>query len=120
MNNSIHLDIEPELPDESIQVKLRQRAEKLVRMIEALVSLSGSPEWSTLKEELFDGVLETIDVQFRLEVQKAEVSLPALYRLQGQRHFAQTYAQPASLVAKWRAELDNIKKQLNPSGPTEL
>lgn len=101
------------------QDRLRERESKLVRMIEALVALSQSNEWSTLKDELFDGAAEQIEQRMHLEVGKSEVNLPELYRLQGERKWAKRYADPQTLVGSWRNELANIRKQLNPSGPTE-
>lgn len=117
MNNSLNIDLNEDFLEETRgQEHLREREAKLVRMIEALAALSGSNEWSTLKDELFDGALESIEIKLHLEAQKPEVCLPELYRLQGERKWARRYADPASLVDNFRRELANIRKQLTPGG----
>lgn len=119
MNNSFNIDLSTDFLEESKPTELlREREAKLIRMIEALVALSKSNEWSTLKVELFDEVLESIERSIRSEADKAEVSIPALYRLQGEKKWARNYADPLLLVDSYRVELANIRKQLNPPGPT--
>lgn len=115
MNNSLHVDLDESfLGEPRDQEPLREREAKLVRTIEALVALSQSNEWSSLKDELFDKALESIELKLRLEAEKPEVSLPELYRLQGERKWAKRYADPLSLVENYRVELAHIRKQLNP------
>lgn len=118
MNNSLHFEIEEvsqEKPDERVQ----EREAKLVRMIEALSVINDSREWSTLKKELFDGVLETIESRQRTEAEKSEVSLPEMYRLQGEKKWAKRYSNFDDLINNYRAELANIRK-LNPPDPEEM
>lgn len=115
MNNSLNIDLSPEFPEETGQKeRLREREAKLVRTIEALVGVSQSNEWSSLKTELFDKTLETVEQKLRLEAEKPEVCLPELYRLQGERKWARRYADPLLLVEEFRVELAHIRKQLNP------
>ena len=121
MNNSLNIGLDEsflvETPNQEV---LRERESKLVRLVEVFDALSRSAEWSSLKQELFDGALASIELKLRLEAEKAEVSLPELYRLQGERKWAKRYSDPVSYVSTLRAELAHIRKQLNPSGPTEL
>jgi hypothetical protein len=120
MNNSFSVDLSLESVQETKPTEmLREREAKLIRLIEALLALSKSNEWSTLKAELFDEVLESTERSIRTETAKAEISLPALYRLQGEKKWARNYANPLLLVDQYRAELTNIRTQLSPSGPTE-
>ncbi len=115
MNNSLNIDLdEGFLKETDNKEVLREREAKLVKTIEALVALTKSHEWSTLKEELFDEALESIERRIAAEAHKPELSLPELYRLQGERKWAKRYADPISLVDTMRAELANIRKQLNP------
>lgn len=115
MNNSLNVDLAQEFLEETkSQEPLREREAKLVRTIETLVALSQSNEWSSLKDELFDEALASIELRIRLEAEKPEVNLPDLYRLQGERKWAKRYADPISLVDTYRVELAHIRKQLNP------
>lgn len=117
MNNSLQVDLDPDFLEEtSGQELLREREAKLVRMIEALAALSSSNEWSTLKDELFDGALESIESKIRSEADRPELNLPELYRLQGERKWAKRYADPKTLVGNYRRELANIRNQLTPGG----
>lgn len=120
MNNSLNIDLSTDFLTEDTRPTelLREREAKLIRMIEALVALSKSPEWSTLKEELFSDVLDSIEKSIRSEADKPEVNISAIYRLQGEKKWARNYADPLLLVDNYRAELANIRKQLNPPGPT--
>lgn len=112
MNNSFSLEspVSQEKPDD----RLREREAKLVRLIEALGALDASKEWSTLKEELFDGALESIEGKIRIEADKAEILLPELYRLQGERKWAKKYSKLDTLADSYRVELANIRRTLIP------
>lgn len=119
MNNSFNVDLNEDFREETRdETPLREREAKLVRLIEVFDALSRSAEWSSLKQELFDGALESIESRMRDEARKPEVSLPALYRLQGERTWAKRYSDPVSYVSQLTAELAAIRKQLNPPGPT--
>lgn len=113
MNNSfgIDLDISQEKPD---PVPLRERESKLLRLLETIQAFG--PEWSTLKEELFDGRVESLEKLLLGESKKKDVQLPDLYRLQGRLSEVKRVASIAEVAL---AELNSIRKQLNPSGPTE-
>jgi hypothetical protein len=110
MNNS--LNFEEEVSHAKPDTLLREREAKLVRMIEAIAALGQSLEWSTLRTELFDGALETIEKRMRDEADKAELNTPELYRLQGERKWAKRYADLPKLSDQYRAELAHIRKQL--------
>ncbi len=115
MNNSLHLDVDDEILEESkVIVLLREREAKLMKLAESLIALSTSKEWSTLKSELFDEVEESIENRIRVESSKEELNTAELYRLQGERKWARRYANPQKLAKEYQTELTNIRKQLNP------
>lgn len=119
MNNALLTDPTVDLSVEETGVdlvRMRERESRLVKLIEALGGLSKNKEWSTLREELFDGDLESLERKQAAEANKLEVSLPNLYRLQGQMIQAKRWDLD-SLAAQYQAELANIRKQLNPSAP---
>lgn len=109
MNNSLSLEDfeEASTPNE----RLREREQHLVRMIESLKALEEGREWSTLKELMFDGALETLESRLRTESKKSELNLPEIYRLQGRIQEAKKYT---DLLGTARLELANIRKQINP------
>lgn len=92
---------------------LRHREGELVTIIEALRKVESSPEWSTLKTQVFDGVVESLERRLSSEATKKEVNAPELYRLQGQLAWAKRFANLASLADAFRLELSNIKGQLH-------
>lgn len=93
--------------------RYQEREAKLVRLIESLEALQQSREWSTLKQELFDGILDSIDRRMEQEAAKPEINTAELYRLQGERKVAKKL-QLDTLVASYRLELANIRKQTHP------
>lgn len=117
MNNSLNIDLSESFQEETnTDERLREREAKLVRMLEALIAIRESNEWSSLKDELFDGMLETIEGKLRSEMLKAELNNPEIYRLQGERKWARNFADFSSLIGKYRAELAHIRNVLTPGG----
>jgi Lhr-like helicase len=110
MNNSF---LAPEKEPVSPQEKVQEREAWLVRVIEAARAVSDSAEWSSLKEEVFDGVLERLERDLARESMKPEVNTPELYRLQGQILWARKYADIATLADEYRSELTNVRKRLS-------
>lgn len=113
MNNSLNIEsldlsVEDTGPD---LVRLRGRETRLIKLIEALGGLKKNKEWSTLREELFDGDLESLERRQTTEANKLEVSLPTLYRLQGQIQQARRWDLD-SLLVQYQVELANIRKTL--------
>lgn len=96
---------------------LRSKEGDLVKIIEAIGSLSNTREWSTLKTYVFDGALESLEKRLVSEANKMPVNDGELYRLQGQIMWAKKYADLQKLADTFRLELINVRKQLNP--PTE-
>ncbi len=112
MNNSVNIAEFQEETDNT--VRLTERQAKLVRILEALDALQTNAEWSTLKEELFDSALGSIENRLKSESNKPEISLPELYRLQGERKWALKYSDLGTLRNTYRKELETIRKQMNP------
>jgi len=118
MNNSLNLEhddtfsIEPVVPTES----LREREAKLVRMVEAVVALSQTREWSTLKKELFDEIASSIENRIKSETAKSVININELYRLQGELAWARKYGNLMLLAKDYQNELSAIRKLLNPPG----
>ena len=111
MNNSQIEISEPEVFD--AKSLLRDRASKLVRMIEAIERVAKSADWSILKAEIFEPVSANLERKLMSEVKKDEMNEPEIYRLQGQLVWARKYSKLEDLKEVFKVELTNIKKQIN-------
>ena len=120
MNNSqIVLDYVPlNLEEPVIQTEsLREREAILVRIIEAIVKIEQSEEWSTLKSLIFDGTVENLEKRLKFEAEQLDLKPALLNQLQGQLIWARKYANLSKLAEGHRLELVNIRKIL--TQPTE-
>lgn len=110
MNNA-QFEIE-DAPSEAVQGGLRQREGQLISLIEALRRVQDSADWGTLKKEIFDGEGTKLAKQVTSEAGKSEVSLPALYRLQGKGEALKRY-DLHTLEASLKNELLQIRNTLH-------
>jgi hypothetical protein len=112
MNNSLSIEtFDEKEPSQRVADSLKERESRLVRLIESLKALEKGREWSTLREFLFDGALETLENRLATASKKPELDLPEIYRLQGRILEARKYT---NLLDTSRLELNNIRKQINP------
>src|SRR3990167_1992445 len=88
MNNSNH---KLEEKEDSRLSFLQDKQGELAQLIEAINRVEANEDWRKLKELLLDGVVEKLERQLKDEAKKDEVSLPKLYRLQGQIEWAKKY-----------------------------
>ena len=111
MNNSkIAIDnvsLEVESPIDTSPI-LRQKAVKLEQIIEAFNRISESSYWKVLEEEVFSGVLESLQRRMRNEKDTTE-----LFRLQGQEAWANKFCDFKTLADGYKKELINITNKLN-------
>ena len=116
MNNSfIALDnLEPILEEKEIDRTpwLRNRESELVKIIEALRRIAKSEDWSTLKSNIFEGIVEYLEKEMLLEAKKDQPDIQKLASLKGQFVWAKKYADLDSLAEAYRGELAGIKRQL--------
>ncbi len=92
---------------------LREREVTLIKIIEALEAVNASSEWRVLKENIFDGLIETLDRKVLQEAKKDEPDLKELGRLNGQLVWAKKYADLKQLSEFYRVELKGLREQLN-------
>lgn len=120
MNNSkLALDNVFEEPEVDRTPELRKREADLVKIIEALGVIAGSKEWSTLKNTVFDGVVETLEKQLTSEAKKDTPNTQVLAKINGQLVWAKKYVDLESLGTFFRIELTNIRQQLYGQTPKE-
>lgn len=106
--SSTPLQQEGTMPEE----RLRERDSELVRIVEALDVIIASTEWHTLKDLVFDKELVSIASKIMRETSKPELSLPELYRLQGEKKWSARFSSLELLRNKYHTELVGIRKRL--------
>ncbi len=120
MNNSklaiesMSLSEEPRIDNKPL---LREQEARLVRILTAIKQVSDSEEWSTLKNEIFDSLVNTLERELKNEAKKESPDTNKLSRLSGQLIWAERYADLVKLENKYRLELQGIRLQLH--GNTE-
>jgi hypothetical protein len=115
MNNSFlaieNLSLSVEEKTDNLPI-LREREGKIIKILDAIQGISGSKEWSTLKEEVFESLTENLERQISSEARKESPDTLKLNRLAGQLIWAEKYSSLEKLENIFRVELTNIRKQL--------
>ena len=111
MNNSGIYN--PEEGEDSRLSFLQEKHGELARLVEAINRVEANEDWRKLKELLLDGIVERLERQLKDEAGKEEVSLPKVYRLQGQIAWARKYSNLKKMSEEKRLEMENLKKQIN-------
>lgn len=121
MNNS-YLEPESEtLTEQEVDRRpwLRERESELVRVIEAIKVIADTKEWGTLKNYVFDGVVEKLEKDLLTEAKKIDPDKQKLASVNGQFAWAKKYADLESLADVFRVELTQIRKQIKSYGREE-
>ena len=116
MNNSL---IQSEEKEDSRLSFLQEQQGELTRLVEAINRVEANDDWRKLKELLFDGIVEKLERQLKDEAHKIEVSLPKLYKLQGNIEWARKYSNLKKVSDEKRLEIENIKKQIYETNPRD-
>lgn len=95
-----------------IQVRWREEQTRLLRLVEALVVLDKTKEWTTLKELVFDKSVKAIERQMLNECLAPEVNTDKIYRLQGEYAWAKQYSDIDKFVEMLKKQLEEIKTKL--------
>ena len=115
MNNSkLAMDSVPlsEEPRPDNKPQLREQEGRLVRILTSIKLVSESGEWSTLKIEIFDSLVNSLERDLKAEAKKETPDTNKLNRLSGQLIWADRYADLSKLENKYRVELQGIRLQL--------
>ena len=114
MNNARLVLESPALEEntEDITPKLRSEEARLVKIIEALYGIQESREWSTLKIEVLDNLVNILVKDVQTEARKEEPSPQRLNRLSGELKWAERYADLSKLENYYRSQLKNIRTKL--------
>lgn len=95
-----------------IQPQLRNEESRLLRIIEAIEGIEGSKEWSSLKTELFDNLVNVLERDIKTEARKDDPSTNKLNRLSGELKWAEKYADLSKLSNTYKVQLQNVRQKL--------
>lgn len=95
---------------------LRNKEGEMVKVIEALQRISVSSDWSTLKTNIFDGVVEQLERDILNEAKEDRPDTQKLASLKGQYVWAKKYADLESLAKAFKVELTGIRQILKNNG----
>jgi len=114
MNNSKFAIEGAALKNEMVnrQPFLQEREGELIAILDAIRTVQGSKAWSTLKTEVFDGLVERLTKDLQTEAKKETPDGLKLNRLAGQLKWAERYSDLSKLELEFRLELTNIRTQL--------
>lgn len=85
---------------------------RLVKILDAIQGVKRSKEWSTLKEEVFDHLTDSLNKELSIEAKKEIPDTLKLNRLAGQLKWAEKYSDLKKMEDSFRLELTNIRIQL--------
>lgn len=91
------------------ETKLRDRQTELVKILEAIDEVLKTKGWQTLKELVFDKVVERLDRQLLSEAKNPKIDEIKLYYLQGEMAWARRYSDLKSYAEMLQKELQGIK-----------
>lgn len=113
-NSKLAIDSMALSEDKPVDTKplLRQREGTLLKIIEAIQGLAKTIEWSTLKTELFDNLVNVLERDIKDEAKKESPDTMKLNRLAGQLKWAEKYSNLQKLESVFRQELTGIRKNL--------
>lgn len=114
MNNfKIALDSSSEDRKVDETPRLREKEVEIIKIVEALATVSGSDEWQKLKNLVFDGVVETLERKIAQEASKKPLNESEIYSLNGQLVWAKKFSNLESLMEVYRTELTNIRNKIH-------
>lgn len=116
MNNSkftiesVPLSLESEIDNSPT---LRKEEGRLLKIVEALEEIKQTKAWSTLKYEVFDSLVETLEKALTDEGKKESPDTLKLNRLAGQLKWAEKFSDLSKLKDAFHLQLQNVRKQIN-------
>ena len=116
MNNS---NLQLEEKEDSRLSFLQEKQGELVRLVEAINRVEANEDWRKLKELFLNEIADKLERQLKDEAKKDEVSLPKIYRLQGQIEWAKKYTNLKKISDDKRLEIENLKKQIYEKNPRD-
>lgn len=92
---------------------LQAEEARLLRIIEAIQGINQSKEWSSLKTEVFDNLVNVLEKDLKTEAEKPDCSPSKLNRITGKLEWARKYADLTRLENEYRVQLTNTRLKLH-------
>lgn len=112
MNNSQVLTDSFSEASDDFAPRLRKEEARLLRIVEALQAVQSSKEWSSLKTEVFDNLVNVLEKDLRTESEKIDPEPNKLNRIMGKLEWARRYSDLQKFENEKRVELTNVRQQL--------
>ena len=109
MNNA--QTIEQSGPQDSDE-RLRTEEARLVRIIESLQIIQTTKEWSTLKKDIFDSFVSSLEKEIKSEARSENPNPLKLTRLSGKIEWAERYSDLSKLENYYKVQLTNLRTKL--------
>lgn len=109
--SQVNVKLEEEEPSDKVP-QLRKEEARLLRIIEAVETIEASKEWGSLKTEVFDGLVTSLEKDLNYEAKKEIPDSLKLNRLAGRLEWASKYADLSKLGGTYRVQLQRIRLQL--------
>lgn len=109
--SQVQVDLGDE-PQADIKPKLQAEEARLLRIIEAVQGLSSSKEWSTLKTEVFDNLVNSLERDLRDEAKKTNPDPLKLNRIAGEMKWAERFSDFNKFEQAHRIQLQQIRLKL--------
>lgn len=110
--SQVEVDLTPD-PQEDLGPRLQAEEARLLKIIEALQGIVQSKEWSTLKTEVFDNLVNVLEKDLKTEAEKVDCNPMKLNRITGELTWAKKYANLEKLEAAYRVQLQNVRLKLH-------
>src|SRR3990167_8310921 len=108
MNNSLTIETIERNPDELMRVV----ESRLVRIIEALQGVQTTKEWSTLKKDIFDSFVISLEKEIKSEARSENPNPLKLTHLSGKIEWAERYSDLSKLENYYKVQLTNLRTKL--------
>lgn len=112
MNNS-RIAFSSEEPVEDLLPKYRAEEARILRIVEAIREVSNTKAWSTLKNEVFDKLVSSLERDLRAEAKKDDPDPKRLNRLSGELKWAEKYSDLSTLEEVYKLDLQRIRTRQN-------
>lgn len=112
MNNSQSIFKLEQQSNVDVTPRLSAEEARLVRIIDAIQKIQDSKEWSSLKTEVFDNLVNVLEKELKTEAEKSDPSTNKLNRIMGRLEWARRYSDLHKFENEKRVELQNIRQQL--------
>ncbi len=110
--SQVHVDLSDDSREDP-GPRLQAEEARLLKIIEALQGIGQSKEWSTLKTEVFDNLVNVLEKDLKTEAEKTDCAPSTLNRISGKLEWARKYSDLSKLENGYRVQLQNVRLKQN-------